>query len=1031
MHGPTSGEEPGPRGAPSPELAALKKIIDHAAHLLPTQGPITSFIHHNTLHAFEDLPFDEAAQWGAQLFGCRPYLTVGHYRRELSRGRIRFDELCEVLAGDLGERASEKVLGDCTRLRMRLAMLENPLYYGPTAELVWFVAERGALTRLREDVSAAVRQRLIAETRRWVMRDLRGGDEAARGRSAKKSVRRVPDSLVPVFERFNNPAIESWTDADWEAFTVQALWRICCAGVAGVPPFTPLPPLPVRHRDLLLEATGADADLPVHELLIRFCAAFLDQGLAQWPLPRRDEGFYRAFCALYRQAGGPPAEWMRGLGAELARLEEGSIGPLESIHESLALLGVAEAEWADFLSATLLALRGWAGMVAQIEARGDRVLRPIPVGSLVEFLAARLVLDRLALAHTARAALGFHEPLHALRDVLCRRLEPLPGPSNEQRAFQVFQLAQVVGWAPQQMHLLGPPEWTTLLREVETFSPLERRRVFHLAYEQRFYTQTLDAIALHVPQAPGAAPPRFQVVFCIDEREESIRRHLEELAPEAETFSVAGFYFIPMYYRGEADAHFVPLCPPVMRPRHWVAERALKADEDQPRRTRLRRALGIVGHRVHVSSRDSVRGALLSTALGVLASAPLVARTFFPRLTSRLRRRLGQFLEPPLTRLQLERTEPTPGPEEGRLGFSLDEMADIGERVLRDIGLTSGFARLVLTLGHGSSSLNNPHESAHDCGACGGARGGPNGRAFAQILNDPRVRACLAQRGLVIPRETVFVGGMHNTSSEAVTFYDTDLLPESHRHDFEAVREVFERACDRDAHERSRRFDSAPLTLSFAAARQHVEGRAEDLAQVRPEWGHATNAVSIVGRRALTRGLFLDRRAFLTSYDPSQDDADNTLLCRILEAVFPVCAGINLEYYFSSVDNPGWGSGTKLPHNITALVGVLDGAASDLRTGLPWQMVEIHEPVRLLTVVETTLEAMLGILDRNSGIARLCRNGWCRLAVVHPQTRKVSVYRDGRFHDYQPRASALPRAPSSVDWYRGWRDHLEFAEIEP
>src|SRR5262249_50376835 len=182
-------------------------------------------------------------------------------------------------------------------------------------------------------------------------------------------------------------------------------------------------------------------------------------------------------------------------------------------------------------------------------------------------------------------------------------------------------------------------------------------------------------------------------------------------------------------------------------------------------------------------------------------------------------------------------------------------------------------------------------------------------------------------------------------------------------------------ALHRNAHERARRFHSASLALSLDEARAHLENRAEDLAQVRPEWGHATNAICVVGRRERTRGLFLDRRAVLVSYDPTQDDAEGSILARILAAAVPVCAGISLEYYFCRVDPARCGCGTKLPHNITALVGVMDGAASDLRTGLPWQMVEIHEPVRLLIVVETTAAALLRLMGRNEMIGRLVRNG--------------------------------------------------------
>ncbi len=1017
---------------PEPSSAArdrLRHVIEHASHLLPAQGPITVFIHHNTLHAFEDLPFTEAVQKGARVFGCEPFLSEERFRRELVRGRIRFVDLEAVLHDDLGDRGAAQVFGPVTRLELRTAMLQYPLRTASKQELLWFVAETDALRKVSADASTPARVRLLAETRRWVMRDLRGGNEESRDGATGPA--RRGNGLAALLERFGDSAIEGWTDATWEAFTLQALWRLCCDGVANVPEFALPPPPAIRHRDLFWQAVGQDPDSLVHGLLIRFCGAFIDQGLAHWELPRRAEGFLAAFCALYRTPAGPAEPWMRGLGTELARLQDERISPLQSVCESLEALGVEEREWDDYLSATLLALRGWGGIIRFLEERGDRAVRPIPQGSLVEFLAVRLLLDRLALAYQAREAFDFVGPLSDLRDELRRRIAPPAAASVEERAFLLFQVCQALGRTPEDLHRLDADGWYRLVDEVENFTGLERRRLFHLAYERRFYTQTLDAVSLHARNPfPEPKSPSFQAVFCIDEREESIRRHLEEVAPECATLSMAGFYAVAMYYRGADDAHCVPLCPAIMLPKHWVTEKVI---EDRggafERRTRRLRVLGRASHQMHLGTRSFALGALLS-AVGVFASIPLVMRTLFPRLTAQLRGACGRIVATaPRTRLQIERTATDPGPHGDAVGYSLDEMVAIAHRVLGDLGLTAGCSRLVLLFGHGSTSMNNPHESAHDCGACGGARGGANGRAMAHILNDPRVRERLRVRGITIPATTAFVGGMHNTSNEVATFYDLDALPESHRAEFAAARALIEEACDRDAHERCRRFGSAPLTLSYKAARLHAEGRAEDLAQVRPEWGHASNAICIVGRRERTRGLFLDRRAFLNTYDPTTDDADAKILTRILQAAVPVCAGINLEYYFSYVDNPGFGSGSKLPHNITALLGVMDGAASDLRTGLPWQMVEIHEPVRLLFIIEARPETVLQIMDRNPAIGQMIRNGWVQVAMLDPESSAIQFFQGGAFRDYRPQAERLPQASASVDWYRGWRDHLEFAQI--
>jgi uncharacterized protein len=811
------------------------------------------------------------------------------------------------------------------------------------------------------------------------------------------------------------------------------LWRVCCEVAARVDLPRPARPSFIRHRDALKRATGEDSDVLVNDLLIRFCAAFADQGLARTTLPYREAGFFLAFCKLYGSPGGPPERWRKGLAGSLANLQRSGMTAAESVLESLRLLGVAEEEWEDFIQATLLALAGWAGMLWQMETRNDRVPLAAPQGTLVEYLAVRLILEQFALSSLASESLNYRGPLAALRRAASAKIEPGPATSVEQRAMSLFQLAQVLGWSPPALYRLGRQHVSALFAEIEGFSELERRWVFHQAFERRLRIRALDAISLHGRRPPErVAAPRFQAMFCLDAREESFRRHIEELAPDVETFGAAGFFGVAMYYRGVADAHFAALCPIVVKPQHWVVEDAVYThDELNRRRAKTRRALGTATHQFHLRSRSVAGGMLLTAGVGVLASFPLVARVLFPRLTARIRRQIGGLVAAPsITRLRLERTAETPGPEDGQIGYTVEEMAGIAERVLRDTGLTSNFARLVLFFGHCSSSLNNPHKSAYDCGACTGNAGGPNARALAAMLNDVRVRELLAEQGLEIPHDTVFLGGLHNTAAESVRFFDLELLPKSHFRDFDAAREILEQACRRNAHERCRRFDSAPTNLSFEAAHRHVEDRSEDLAQTRAEFGNASNALCFVGRRARVRGLFLDRRCFLASYDPSQDDAEQTILTRILSAVVPVCEGINMQYNLSYIDSGGWGCGSKLPHNVASLLGVMNGAASDLRSGLPWQGVEIHEPVRLLFVIETAPQAMLDIMERNPVIGRILKNGWAQLAVLDPHSAQLQEFKNGAFVAYDLEAEEMPKASSSTTWYHGWRDHLEFAVIE-
>ncbi|MFO0938970.1 MAG: DUF2309 domain-containing protein [Gemmataceae bacterium] len=999
----------------------LTHAIRHASHLLPAQGPITVFIHHNTLHAFEEKLFHEAVQQGAQIFGCEPYLTEERFRRKLTSGRIPIDGLRIVLRSELGSRADDPVVGNATRLDIRLCMLLHPIFQGPSAELSYYMAESDALHRLRSDVSPAARNWILAKGRHWTMRDLRD-----------RSQPHPPAWFHDLIPRLQAKDIESWDEPKWESFITEAMWTICRHGVGTVTPSTPPNRLPVRHRDWLKQAFNVDADLLVNDFLIRYVAAFLDQGLAHWPLPHREEGLYRSFLRIYSQPGGPPDLWLRGLIAEAQRLLKTQCSPLDSIRDSLDALGVTEDEWDDYFSALLLSLRGWAGMVREMEVRGDRVAYPIAEGSLVEFVAIRLILDRLAICWLAANQADDRGPLRSLRERLRQKIRIDSAPTLTQRTYPVFQLAQLMGWSPEDLTVLTPSNWERLVGEMESFGSIERRRIFHLAYERGFRMQSLDAMALHPRKATTRSRPRFQTFVCLDEREESFRRHLEEVAPDTETFGMAGFFNVAMYYRGTTDAYFVPLCPIVVTPNHWVAELAGDGHEKVlHQHAWTRKLLGSSMHHLNVGTRSVLFGALLSAGLGVFASIPLVLGILFPRLAAKLRDKFSALIhKPPHTRLKIERNASESGQDHLALGFRVDEMADVAEQQLRDIGLTDQFAPLVFILGHGSSSLNNPHKSAYDCGACGGSPGAANGRSLAQMLNDPRVRQMLGSRGIVVPDDTWFVGGFHNTGDDSVSFFDLDLIPARFQSAMEQARRDFEESCRRNAHERCRRFMSAPLGQTLEEARRHVENRTEDLAQVRPELGHATNALCVVARRERTRGLFLDRRAFLTSYDPTQDDPNGTTLERLLAAAVPVCAGISLEYYFSHVDSMGYGCGTKLPHNVSSLIGVMDGAASDLRTGLPWQMTEIHEPVRLLFVIETTPGVIRGIMDRNAMIRKHIENEWIQTTLLDPESNQILLYQNGGFVPYEPQSTSLPRAANSIDWYRGWRGHLEFAEID-
>jgi uncharacterized protein YbcC (UPF0753/DUF2309 family) len=333
-----------------------------------------------------------------------------------------------------------------------------------------------------------------------------------------------------------------------------------------------------------------------------------------------------------------------------------------------------------------------------------------------------------------------------------------------------------------------------------------------------------------------------------------------------------------------------------------------------------------------------------------------------------------------------------------RTGFTLDEQVITVETALRMMGLVRNFARLVLFCAHGSTTENNPFESALDCGACGGNEGKPNARVLAAMANRTPVRERLATRGIEIPSDTHFLAGQVDTTTDEVQLFDLEDVPPTHRKDVGRLLENLREAAQLTSRERCTRFPEVKEALSLPQAASYVRERSADWSQVRPEWGLSGNTAFIIGRRELTKGLNLGGRVFLHSYDYREDPTDR-LLEVLLTGPQVVAQWINMEHYFSAVDNDVYGSGSKIYHNVVGRVGIMSGPWSDLRLGLAWQTVmngemPYHEPMRLLTLVEASRARLKNLIARHELLQHFYHNEWVHLAALDPD--------DGTWYSYMP-----------------------------
>lgn len=479
----------------------------------------------------------------------------------------------------------------------------------------------------------------------------------------------------------------------------------------------------------------------------------------------------------------------------------------------------------------------------------------------------------------------------------------------------------------------------------------------------------------HVATAASSKRPSVQMYVCIDDREGSLRRYAESMDPTVETFGIAGFFGLPIRYCSVTGADERVLAPEGQNPPAALVE--LEKNPGELDRYRFWQKFSGRLRLAWENASFSPFGSLVLSAFFPLSLGRLILMGYAPETKDKI---IGWF-----------RNRFMPKPEtDFEIPFEPAEAAASLARTFKSIGTHTRFAPIVIVLGHGATSVNNPFSSAYNCGACGGAEGGPNARLFARLANDRSVRAVLrAEHGIDIPDDTVFVGGQHNTTAETMDFFDEDRIPSSHSARYAKALEIIDYARGQNALERCKRFMLASHVTTPEQALAHVYRRSVDPAEIRPELNHATNAAVVVGRRELTKGLKMDRRVFLPSYDPTYDDERGTNLESVLAPALVVCSGINLEYLFSTVSSNVHGAGTKTPLNVVGDIGVMQGTSGDLRPGLPSQMVEMHTPVRAFFLVDAPVSRIHAVFERRPELKQLVQNDWVRFFVRDPETGEL------------------------------------------
>ncbi|NKB47130.1 MAG: DUF2309 family protein [Legionellales bacterium] len=513
------------------------------------------------------------------------------------------------------------------------------------------------------------------------------------------------------------------------------------------------------------------------------------------------------------------------------------------------------------------------------------------------------------------------------------------------------------------------------LQNTDISEPYQR-----IADNEAVYQKELVKKLVSLDVSKEKSRPTAQLIFCIDVRSEPFRRALETQG-DYETYGFAGFFGVPISIESAVTGESYVSCPVLLKPTHNIIEKPNTSYQSY--KSGFEKLQSIKKLYQSLKYTFTTPFSLVET-MGIASGLWMGLKSLTPRGSAAIQSILKNAIAP----------NHSPNPDIQTIPF--EQQVTYGVGSLKMMGLTENFAPLIIFCGHGSTTQNNAYATVLDCGACGGRHGASNARILTAILNSKKVRNALKKHHIEIPEDTFFLAAEHNTTTDEVEIYDYNF-PESFAIQIESLRQDLKNARNENSFRRSKEMG---VNTNTKRANKVTALRAQDWAQVRPEWGLAKNAAFIVGPRWLTKNVDLEGRSFLHSYEWKKD-GDGTSLTTILTAPMVVAQWINAQYFFSTFDNVAFGGGSKITKNITGKIGIMQGNASDLMHGLPLQSVfksdnkPYHQPMRLTVIVYAPKSHIDPIIKQHDVLQKLFGNGWVNLICHDPNAKqKFSLQRN-------------------------------------